>query len=92
MDMLIAYAWLTTVLVTIALAGCRGIPILNAFGWIDTRRGLYASLIVMATVCGLVALQLAYDAQLLGQSPMVWATLVALVYAWVCISYRLRKA
>ena len=48
MPHLIAYAWLATILTTIVLAGSRGIPILHAFGWIDTRRGLYASLSVLA--------------------------------------------
>jgi len=56
MQLFVAYAWLATVLSTIALAGARGIPILNAFGWIDTRRGLYASLSVLAIACGLAAL------------------------------------
>jgi len=87
----IAYAWIATILITIALAGCRGMPILHAFGWIDTRRGLYTSLVVMTMVCGLAALHLDSDAQMLGQAPMVWATLIALVYAWVCIGWRLRK-
>jgi len=92
MQLFIAYGWIATVLATIALAGCRGMPILHAFGWIDTRRGLYASLSVTAVVCGLAGLGLASDAQLLGQGPMAWAMLIALVYAWVCIGWRLRKA
>ncbi len=40
---LIAYAWIATVVVTIALAAGRRIPIVNAFGWIDSRPGLYCS-------------------------------------------------
>ena len=72
MPSFIAYAWIATVVVTIALAARRRIPILNAFGWIDSGRGFYFSAAVLAVVCGLAGLQLTSDAQLLearAQSP-----------------------
>ena len=74
---LIAYAWIATVVVTIALAARRGVPIVNAFGWIDSRPGFYFSAAVLAVVCGLAVLQLASDALLLNQAPMTWAALLA---------------
>ena len=92
MPTVIAYAWLATVVVTIALAAGRRVPILNAFGWINSRPGFYCSLTVLAVVCGLAVLQLASDALLLGQAPIVWAALIALLYAWACIAHQLRKA
>ena len=66
MPYVIAYAWLATAIVTIALAARRRIPIINAFGWIDSRPGLNSSLAVVAVVSGLAVLQLASNAQLLG--------------------------
>ncbi len=92
MPTLIAYAWIATVVVTIALAARRGVPIINAFGWIDSRPGFYFSLIVLAVVCGLAVLQLASDALLLGQAPVTWAALIALLYAWACIGQQLRRS
>ena len=58
---LIAYDWVATVVVTIALAAHRRVPIVNAFGWIDSSPGLYFSAAVLAVVCGLAVLQLASD-------------------------------
>ena len=89
---LIAFAWIATVLVTIALAARRRIPILNAFGWIDSGPGFYFSLVVLAVVSGLAVLQLALGAPLLNQAPVTWAALIALLYAWVCIARQFRRS
>ncbi len=92
MPTLIAYAWLATVVITIVVAAGRRIPILNAFGWIDSRPGFYCSLIVLAVVCGLAMMQLASDTLLLNQAPVTWAALIALLYAWACIGQQLRRS
>ena len=89
---LIAYAWIATAVITIVLAARRRIPIVNAFSWIDSRPGFYFSAAVLAVVSGLAVLQLASEALLLGQEPMVWAALIALLYAWVCIGQQLRRS
>ncbi len=88
---LIAYAWIATVVVTIALAAGRRIPILNAFGWIDSRPGFYCSLVVLAVVGLLAILQLKTGTLMLNQQPMSWAMLLVLFYAWACIGFALRK-
>jgi hypothetical protein len=46
---LIALAWIATVVFTIGLANRRGVPILHAFAPIRTYRGLYFSLAALAT-------------------------------------------
>ena len=92
MPTLIAYAWIATVLVATALAAGRRIPIVNAFGWIDSRPGFYCLLVVLAVVSGLAMLQLASDAPLLNQAPVTWAALIALLYAWACIAQQFRQS
>ena len=92
MPTLTAYAWIATVVFVVYLAAGRGIPILHAFAPIHSRPGFYCSLIVLAVVSGLAVLQLASEALLLGQEPMVWAALLALLYAWVCIGQQFRRA
>ena len=92
MAQFIASAWLVTVIVTVYLAAWRGIPVFNAFGWINSWPGFYLSLAVLAIVCGLAFLELTSDRLVLNQLPMTWAALVMLVYAWLSIIYRLRKA
>ena len=88
---LIAYAWLATVVVTIVLAARRGVPIVNAFGSIDSRPGIYCSLAVLAVVGLLAILQLKTGTLMLRQQPMSWAMLLVLFYAWACIGFVLRK-
>ncbi len=90
MPHLIAYAWLATIIVTIAVAAGRDIPILNAFGLINSRPGFCSSLVVLAIVCVLAAMQLYSESLLFGQQPMTWAMLIMLIYAWCCIGYQLR--
>jgi len=89
---LIAYAWIATVVVGVALAAWKGLPVLHTFAPIHTWPGFYFSLAVLAVMCGLAVLQLASDALLLGQEPIVWAALIALLYAWVCIGRQLRRS
>jgi hypothetical protein len=91
MPTLITYAWIATVVFVVYLAAGRGIPILHAFAPIHSRPGFYFSLAVLAVVSGLAVLQLALEALLLGQTPITWAALIALIYAWVCIGRQLRK-
>ena len=92
MPQLIAYAWIATVVVTIAVAARRDIPILHAFGPIRTYPGLYLSLALLAIACLFASLQFLSDAKPFGQQPITLASLFALVYCWATIAHRLRKA
>jgi hypothetical protein len=92
MPQLIAYVGIATIVLTIAAAAYQGLPILHAFAPIRTYPGLYFNLAMLAVACLLASMQFRTDVTLLGQAPIVWGSLVALVYAWVCIGYQLRKA
>ena len=92
MPTLIAYAWIATVVVTIALAARRRIPIVNAFGWIDSRPGFYCSLVVLAIASLLASLHFLSDVKPFGQQPITLASLFALIYCWTTIAHQLRKA
>ncbi len=87
----VAYAWIATVVVTIAVAARRGVPILHAFGPIRAYPGLYVSLALLAIASLLVSLQFLSDVQPFGQQPITLATLVALLYSWMTITYQLRN-
>jgi len=89
---LIAYAWIFTAVVAIATAGHKGFPIFHAFAPIPTYPGLYFSLAILAVACLFASLQFLSDAKPFGQQPITFASLFALIYCWVTITYQLRKA
>lgn len=91
MPHLIAYAWILTVVVTVAAAAYRGIPVLSAFGWINTHGGARLARIALALAAFLVVADWIRPKTILGQRPITWAMLEVLVYAWLCIGYNLTR-
>ena len=85
MPTFIAYAWLVSVLVAVAIAGDRNLSVLNVFAPMPGRVGLLVALLFGGMVFGLGVWQLASDSVVLGQLPITWAALVALLYAWACL-------
>ena len=69
---LIAYAWLATILVAIAAAGYKGLPIANVLAPIRSLQGFYFSLATLGLAGVLIAVQLAGYLDLLGQRPITW--------------------
>lgn len=92
MSHFIAYAWIVTLLVAIGLSAWRGLPVLNVLLMpISDYPGLYFSIGMMAVACFLMALQFLTNELLFGQQPIYLACLVALIYYWPAVLYRLSK-
>jgi hypothetical protein len=89
---LIALAWIATVVYIIGLASRRGVPVFHAFAPIRTYPGLYFSLATLAVASLFASMQFFSNYQPLGQQPITIASAFALLYAWVTIGYQLRKA
>ena len=89
---LIAYAFVATVLISIAAAAYKGLPIANVFAPIRTWPGLCFSLATLGLAGVLIALQFAGVLGLLGQRPIAWAGLLGLIYCWTTIACQLRNA
>ena len=92
LPVLIAIAWIATVVFAIGLANRRGMPILSAFAPIRTYPGLYFSLATLAVACLFASMQFLTDLKPLGQQPITLASLFALLYLWVTLAYQLKKA
>ena len=89
---LIAYLFVATVLIAIAAAAYKGLPIANVFAPMRTWPGFYFSLATLGLAGVLIALQLAGYLNLLGQRPITWAALLGLIYLGATVAYQLRNA
>lgn len=92
MAIYVAQAWLLTILLAVAAAIYKGLPLIEAFASIPTWPAFYFSIAVFLAMSFLAAVQLATDYKPFGQEPMTLAGAIMLVYAWLTIFHCIRKA